>query len=581
MAGLARPRHHALLYAGTAGLLLLFALGLLHGIAEVWRLGHEGWMGASFAQAARNSLRHGVLGQAWHHLAWAPPAKEAFYTHHPLGVHAHLVLLQALLGEHPAIARCLPVAYSLACAGLLWRIGSCHWGPRAGLLTLAVFISMPLTTVFGRTATHEQGGLFWSLLFVHSYLRSNAHCRPRRAVLVALSLSMACQYDYPAYYLAYFVFCHLLARAAGSAPTEARRLQRGAVALALLTLANLALFFTLVHHIRGLDDLIASFSHRRQHPAQLQTQLRTYLMELFGPVYLALTALWLLGSVHRLWRGQARRRDLWPWFFVAAELVHIRAFPSAANYHAYWLYPLTPAVSLASGAVLDRGCSALETWLSRRRSPSPSGRGIRAAAAVAALPSLLVILAAGALHLQQVLPHLPRYWATGGSPLPNYNAGIEVQRWARHWRKRHPGTPPVFIVDHSVQPGGIQLGYHLDAPFVHTDALLADPAHIIAQTPGAMRALLLFDRHHLDPGRLPQVVARARNLRAEVWDQRFLLLDPAKPGRAAPTASWVSQAHAKPWWWSWLRHAKRGPLSLRAQSRPPSLETWLSPPSAD
>ncbi|HSN81445.1 MAG TPA: hypothetical protein VLS88_02610, partial [Polyangiales bacterium] len=66
------------------------------GIADQWTRGHNGWNGAAYHNAARNTLRWDVLFPLQYETANVPPRKDQLYTHAPLGVHLHNVASLAL-----------------------------------------------------------------------------------------------------------------------------------------------------------------------------------------------------------------------------------------------------------------------------------------------------------------------------------------------------------------------------------------------------------------------------------------------------------------------------------------------------
>ena len=61
-----------------------FAAASLYGIGGQWQFGHNGYNGAAFVNAARNSLRFGIIGQAQLYSGFTAPTAEDLYTHHPM-----------------------------------------------------------------------------------------------------------------------------------------------------------------------------------------------------------------------------------------------------------------------------------------------------------------------------------------------------------------------------------------------------------------------------------------------------------------------------------------------------------------
>src|SRR5690606_7035628 len=66
----------------------------------------------------------------------------------------------------------------------------------------------PLHAIFANMIDHEQGSIFWCLLFVHQYLRWLEGKRPLHLVGCMLAVTMAVQFDWPGYYIAFFVAVH-------------------------------------------------------------------------------------------------------------------------------------------------------------------------------------------------------------------------------------------------------------------------------------------------------------------------------------------------------------------------------------
>jgi len=149
--------------AALLAVVSFFAAVCLHGVADFWAYGHNGFMGAQFAQAARNTLRFCSLGQAVFHLDLAPPAPGSFYVNHPQLLHWHLVLFHSLLGDSEWVTRLTPVIYNLATLLLLFLSFRRWCGRAAALAVTASYSLIPLQMSFGNLVSHEPGGVFWSL----------------------------------------------------------------------------------------------------------------------------------------------------------------------------------------------------------------------------------------------------------------------------------------------------------------------------------------------------------------------------------------------------------------------------------
>ncbi|MCA9565888.1 MAG: hypothetical protein KC561_20465, partial [Myxococcales bacterium] len=115
LAGLPKPPERLMryLYWGAVGLVtFVWFLGCFHGIANFWQWGHDGFNGAAFAHAARNSIRFGIAGQVQYYMGLEAPGVEMVYTHHPMMLHFHLMTLFRLFGYSEWVARLTPAVYS-------------------------------------------------------------------------------------------------------------------------------------------------------------------------------------------------------------------------------------------------------------------------------------------------------------------------------------------------------------------------------------------------------------------------------------------------------------------------------------
>ena len=105
-------------------------------------------------------------------------------------------------------ASCLRLFFLLLFFGVRRFLGS--W---TALAACAIWALTPLHLVFAHMVNHEQGSIFWLLAFVFSYVRWCQTRRRRHVLWGMVALSMAAQFDWPAYYIAFFVFSHAIVTA--------------------------------------------------------------------------------------------------------------------------------------------------------------------------------------------------------------------------------------------------------------------------------------------------------------------------------------------------------------------------------
>jgi hypothetical protein len=356
------PRLHGrvtLYWAFAASLVFVFLGACLYEIGAVWAWGHNGYNGAAFVQAARNSLRFGVVGQAQYYMGLEPPAPSLLYTHHPMLLHAHLVLNMALAGASEAAARSVPAAYSLLNLLMIFAFGRRFIGRAEGLIAAAIFVITPINLICANMINHEQGGIFWCLAMLYAYLCWYEQPRRRYAAALLGATTLAAQFDWPAYYIAFFMAVHMGYHGLKSFVAQLKRGHRAwpaqwtlLIVFSCVVLTNFFGFFAWIIHTRGsFDDMMHAFSQRSSEPKGYWTQLWVRGQDIHGPHLLALLALWLPWSITRVARGRASSGELALWLFLIAQMIHSTVFKQAGFVHSYWVYYLSPAIAFG-GAIL-------------------------------------------------------------------------------------------------------------------------------------------------------------------------------------------------------------------------------------
>ena len=403
------------------------------GIADQWTRGHNGWNGAAYQNAARNTLRWDVLFPLQYETANTPPKKEQLYTHAPLALHVHNVASMALFGDREVSIRLVAAFWNVAALCMLFAVVRRLWDDGHALVACAVYVALPINAIYTNMASHSAGFIFWSLLTSLLYLRApRGSPWPTGAFLLFLAaFTISATWDWPAYYVAACIALHW-----------AWTLRRSEAAG---TLGQLAVFcswvgllfaghFMLVEVLTGnLDELTGTFNARR---ALSWARFRTHLLVvpelMFTAPVLALCAIWLGALAARTAKGLGRGRDLVPFAFLAAGLIHYWTFRWSAIVHSYWAWPMLPAVAIIVAV-----------------SMFAAGRWLRARVGVAASFSVLLLLVPLGIRVAQIVPE-GRY--VGGSmwfftpvrgAMDTYDSGRPELRLARRikaWTDRETGV---------------------------------------------------------------------------------------------------------------------------------------------
>jgi hypothetical protein len=384
-----------ILFYGACALILLVQLWLcLFQIGSYWQWGHNGYNSAAYQVAARNSLRHGIVWPVQYHTSETRPEPAEYYTHAPLALHWLTTLSVALFGDHEASVRLVPALFSLLMTLMLLILLARHYSKPVALVAGAVFVLLPINTVYCNMSNHSTGCIFFALLMFDGYLRWSESGRPAHLIQAAAGGMGAMFFDWPGYTL---VFC--LATAAfyeGLKPRPGegfRWTPQLRFALAAIIIAGLGfkLFWAWVSSVRGVDDVIATISNRSE-----TTDIVRLIRDLYGTVIATtfprvirhLAFAWLIVMLVRHARRRFARRDVVPLSFLAAGIVQFVLFPNAAALHHYWNWQLTPFVAIAAAQIVVWICGEGGRRLALAVRPGLGRTAVRAAAWVLPLALL-------------------------------------------------------------------------------------------------------------------------------------------------------------------------------------------------
>ncbi len=321
------------------------------GVADQWTRGHNGWNGAAYQNAARNTLRWDVLFPLQYDTANVPPKPEQLYTHAPLALHLHNVVSVKIFGDRELSIRLVAGFWSVAALIMLFAVVRRLWDDTHALAASALYVALPINAIYINMANHSAGFIFWSLLALYLYIQ-----RPRgklwpwpRFIFFLFVIAIAATWDWPAYYIAFCIALHW-----------AYSVKKSSEPFAQLLVFCVWIGFWFVGHFAlvdlltgNLDELTGTFNARR---ALSWDRFRTHLLVvpelMFTAPILGISAAWAGAWLLRLARGTARARDLVPLAFLFAGLVHYWTFRWSAIVHSYWAWPMLPAVAITASTSL-------------------------------------------------------------------------------------------------------------------------------------------------------------------------------------------------------------------------------------
>jgi hypothetical protein len=526
----------------------LYAVVCLTSIDSVWQWGHNGFNGASYAQAARNSLRFEILGQAKYHTGLEPPPAEEIFTHHPMMIHLHLLAVFRAFGYSELAARAVPAFYSMATLVALFFFARRYYGRAVALLAAALFVVTPINAIYANMVDHEQGSLFCTIALIYAYCRwrERPGWKPLVGIMVAVTFSV--QFAWPGYYVALFIVLHAFAAGLREpAPSGGRRSVFAwrpdytlCALFSVVVLANFGVFYAFIVSVRGgFHEMMQAFDERSDLVSDYARQLWKHTVDLQGILPILLLAAWLPLQVVRERRGQQSLGDLLPIFFLFAQAVNSTLFAQAGYIHAYWTYHASPTIAVGGALVLWTGWR----WL--------AGRERRPARRRALGVALAVLVLGGQLAYAADRFFWGYHYGHGAYTDPYDDQYLEAQ-WLLHLTQRFNRSNADFVLtpDHLLR---IERLAYLDAPI--TVAAMARPSAPMLET--GRHQVFLFDLHNMPvTRRLGRLV---RDNPTWVYDRRFVVVDAGSADDASFTAL-VSEPQPASLWWRWLVNMMHPPI---------------------
>jgi len=567
------PRAGAVVYwIAVAAVAAVFFAACFHGIANYWQWGHNGYNGAAFSQAAKNSIRFRVVGQAQYHTGLKPPHPSEMYTHHPMMLHAHLVAVYALAGFHEWAGRLVPALYSFFTLLLLYFMVRRLEDPLTALAAAALYLLTPINLIFANMINHEQGGIFWCLFFLYMYLLWYQSYKRRYLLLSLIGVTMAVQFDWPGYYISFFIAVHALV----SGLVRHRGWLRWRpeytwlVVFSTIVILNFLLFFIWIIFFQGTSDQMwEAFHYRTEEIPGYYKALYYRTRDLQGWIAMGLLVGWIVLLVKRLVGGKVTIIHTVPLFFLLAQVIHTVVFKQAGIIHSYWTYYASPAIAVGGAALLV----ALGRWIGTalRKVILAAGVRFRRPRTFGVLHVLLALVLIGPIFLLQGRYALKQFrwgFATGAAAYnPDYDDQFGEIMWARELAGLYDRRSTHYLLDRSLQ-WRIEFTYYIDAPLTPTVTMGFTPKRDTA----AGHTVLLVDLEHVySRAGLARLVGKYKTT---LWDRRFVAIENVRS--TGPIQAYVSEAQPAPLWWRWLVNPSRPPIRWVSDPDPEEVASLFS-----
>lgn len=502
--------------------LLLFVfvcVAQARGVSAPFRWGHDGFNGAAFSHAARNSLRHDFVPQVQYYFGreWPPPDSQ-IYMHHPPMLHFHLIAAFALGGEEVWLGRAISAGYTILTWLLLVLLLRRYASDRLAIVSGAVYALAPIFLIFGNFINHEPGGMFWCLMTIGAYLYFLEHRRLWLGTLtMILCASISQQFDWSGYYIAFAVASVHFLRMVND--PEMRKTWPLWVVFCFFSLANFVGFFAWVRFTLGdLSDMESSFSVRSGSPDGYWGRLVERNLVLYGALPLAGFLLSVFTLSIRALRRRLQPVDTIAFAFCFAGGIQITVFKQAGWVHSYWGYYFLPAIAVGTARVLLLlGAAAEKTsaWFERsirERVQGGPNRRLPVSQTLGGLCIAAPLLLHAPFALETWLEQVRLGHGSFANP-PDQDAELSfVLGVASEFDPRETS----YVIHRSLQGLRIEAFYYLDAPH--------HPSYgIHEQVPGDDDVrVLLVDLAHIsvaERARLDRLMPRHRTT---IWDDRFV-----------------------------------------------------------
>lgn len=348
-------------------LVLLIALGTrcITTINRPFHRDPEG-CGAFYGTLARNYFRYGVVR------TFAVPIQNigvnrdapVFYPNHPPLLPLLVAGTYGLFGWNPAGGTVPPdwqtrlstTLATLACTATIFIMLRNRANLRAATFAAVCFSLLPMTLVFGSQPDVINTQLdFFALLTIAAYLRFHQSPSASRLLLLCLAFVPAAATDWPAFHLLVVLGIHFIAtRPLRSWPWIIGFGLFGAITFILLYAQVVAV----THDWHWMSRLLARRAMSNQSDAHLaftfwewvQGALRHHAQGRHTLIGIIGLAMWIVLAMTQLRHSRATQLIL---LVLGWAILHVVIGRQGVFVHEWWWWPLTPAVAMAMGVLLD------------------------------------------------------------------------------------------------------------------------------------------------------------------------------------------------------------------------------------
>ncbi len=495
---------------------LWFVFTSLFGIGSYWAWGHNGCNGAAFYNAARNSVNFGILGQAIYHTSTTAPVN--LYTHHPLLVHFHLIIIYYLFGNPEWAGRLVPAFYSMMVPLMLFYLVWKNSDKYKALLSIFVYALIPLNIIFANMIDHEQGSIFWMLFLVYNYIEWFKNGTRKNFVCTLIGATLALQFDWAGYYLSFFLAVHAFVYSIYENYKQGKILIWNkkfvwVIVFSVIVLVNALAFFAWIYYqVGNFNDMIGIYRHRSGFSGNyLDHYLRIF--DLHGKLLVILYLLWIPYFFIKLFLKKISWIDFIALLFLGCQIIHSVVFKNAGYVHSYWIYyaGIFIAVGIAS-MLYDIFCVI---------SKKVANVTLRNFIMIFFSFLLLIVFS---VQLFFVWDRLIWAFKFGHAAYvqPMYDTFNEVS-WARDLGEKFKRGETYYFVHNSVKKFRIEFSYYIYSPFEKIKDI--NVLNLKTKLKKEKNNLLILDYRNLSSVEKININKLSLNHKIYLWDNRFIAVD--------------------------------------------------------
>lgn len=345
----------------TATIILVYQLALcLFQIANYWQWGHNGYNGAAYQVAARNTIRHRIIWPAQYHTAPTKPRPDEYYTHAPLGLHLATTASLYIFGNNELSVRTVPALFSLLSAIMLLILTLKFFSAAESLIATFIYVFLPINSIYCNMTNHCTGCIFFALVMFYGYLNWIQSGKNRHLIICGAGAIGATLFDWPGYTLSVCLAIYSLYRSVRTNQNKKNiifitRQLYFSIGLMVFALISFAGYMKLISIATGLNDVVSSITARSQTANLIQVLKNLYgtaITTMFPLVIRVSALMWILITFAKHVAGRFAPRDIVAVSFFIAGIVHFVLFPNASAIHYYWNWQFNPFVSIACAQLL-------------------------------------------------------------------------------------------------------------------------------------------------------------------------------------------------------------------------------------